>query len=468
MKAILLEEIKKVLHAEMKTALGGGYVTSVSIDSREISEGSVFFAIRGQNFDGHAFIDQAVQNGALAVVIDQAIPLSDMVKNRGISVMRVPDTIVALSRLAKFYRRKLIPSVNVIGVTGSNGKTTVREMIYHVLGRYKRGYRSPHNYNNNIGVPLTIFGIDTDCEFAVIEIGTNAPGEIAQLSSIIDMDVAVITHIGASHLEGLVDVKGVSEEKVSIISGLKPRGLVVSTTEYPPALDKLRALDVNLATFGLNENCDIYASDIKRDGGGYEFTSNDRQRIRIPMAGLHNVKNALAALAAARRLGITSQQFAMAIQDFKPVHGRMNYKVVESLTIIDDTYNANPESMNVALDELTSNLDAPRRVFACGDMGELGDKSMHYHQQLGKTIADSNVDLLLTVGPMASETAKAALDAGMGWSKVQRCVSSKRLARLAKSLMLDGDVVLVKGSRSMEMETVVKSLSRWKGKKQRK
>ncbi|MCF7958161.1 MAG: UDP-N-acetylmuramoyl-tripeptide--D-alanyl-D-alanine ligase [Phycisphaerae bacterium] len=463
MRSILLEEVKNVLRAEMKTPLGKGAVTGVTTDSRAVQPGDLFFALRGDHFDGHDFIDEVVARGAVAVVIDRKMPMSETVRNSTVSVMRVDDAVEALGVLAGFYRSKLVGSVAVIGVTGTNGKTTVREMIYHVLSKSRKVHRSPKNYNNQIGVPLTLFGIESDHQVAVVEIGTNAPGEIAPLARMAGIDVAVITHVGPSHLEGLVDVMGVSEEKVSIVTGLKGRGAIVCGVDHKPTLDKLAAMGRHVITFGLDDSCDVSAREVERVDGHYRVMTNDRCELTIPMAGLHNVKNALAALAVVRRLGVSSQAFAEAIKDFKPVAGRMVYREVNGITIIDDTYNANPVSMRSAIDELMSNDQAERRVLAFGDMGELGPDAIEIHQQFGREIAAMNVDLLLAVGPLAAHTAKAALDAGIGWSNVQKSVNSRRLARLAKSLVRNGDIILVKGSRAMAMEKVVESLERWKG-----
>ncbi|MBI9015895.1 MAG: UDP-N-acetylmuramoyl-tripeptide--D-alanyl-D-alanine ligase [Phycisphaerae bacterium] len=464
MKPILLEEIKRALHAELKTQLSGQLVRSIVIDSRQCPAGSLFVALRGENCDGHDYIDQAVAAGAVAVLIDRDVPLSPAVKDAGVTVLKVDDCVIALGELAKFYRSKFVSGTHVIAVTGSNGKTTVREMIYHVLSRFQKGIRSEKNYNNQIGLPLTIFNIQSDDQFAVVELGTNAPGEIAYLSRIAQGDVAVITNIGPAHLQGFGDIEGVSAEKTAITAGLKDHGMIICNAEHKPTLDKLHAQGRKVITFGLDDNCDVSAHYIKRLDDGYSFITNDRCPVHIPVLGLHNVKNALAALAVVRRLGITSMQFAEAIEDFRSVPGRMDFKTFNSITVIDDTYNANPASMKAALEELTSMAVMGRRVMVCGDMGEMGSQGQEFHRQLGHQIAASNIDLLLAVGPLASLTAKAALDAGMGWSKVQRAVNSKRMARLIKPMLLDGDTVLVKGARSMQMENIVKSLSRWKGK----
>ena len=463
MKAILLEEVKNVLRAELKTPLRKGRITRVTTDSRQVKAGDLFVALRGERFDGHDFIDAAVRAGAQAVLIDRNVPLSEEVKQTGVVVMQVEDTVQALGALARFYRRNLCGSVNVVAVTGTNGKTTVREMIYHVLSRFKKGHRSPRNYNNNIGVPLTIFGIEAEHDFAVVEIGTNAPGEVATLSRIAEPDIAVITRVGPSHLDGLKDIEGVSVEKVSIVVGLKEHGVLVCGVGHPPTLERAESLGRHVIKFGLDTKCDVYAEKVERDKGGVRFVTNDRCEVRLGILGVHNVNNALAALAVVRRLGITSEQFSEAMKDFKPAKGRMECREVHGITVIDDSYNANPVSMTAALEELVNFPQAKRRVFVVGDMYELGEKSEQFHRELGRNIAGEGIELLLTVGPKGAQVAESALEAGMGRGSIMRCKNSKRMARLIKSMLYDGDVVLVKGSRAMEMENVIVSLDRWKG-----
>ncbi len=464
MRPLLLDEVKNVIQAEIKTALQKGLVRAVSIDSREDQEESLFFALRGENFDGHDFIDEVVRKGARAIVVDRNLPISGTVAASGVSILKVDDSIKALGRLSRFYRKEMVGSVDVVGITGSNGKTTVREMVYHVLSKYRVGCRSPKNFNNSIGVPLTLFQIESGHQFAVIEIGTNAPGEVANLSRIAQMDVAVITHVGPSHLEGLGDINGVAEEKASIVAGLKDRGIIITGVDHPGIIEKLRGMGRTFVTCGMQDDCDVRAVNLSRREGYYSFETNDRCPIILRTPGLHNVKNALLALATVRRLGVTSSQFADAIEDFRLVSGRLNYRQINGITIIDDSYNANPSSMDAALEELLSNDKARRRVLICGDMQELGTQAREYHRQLGRKAAGSKVDLLLAVGELSACAAKSALDAGMGWSSVQRAINSKRMARLVKPLIQNGDVILVKGSRSMEMEKIVESLGRWRGK----
>jgi len=463
MKPLLLDEVKHAVRAELKTPLGKGLIKRVCTDSRQIEPQDLFVALHGERYDGHDYVNAAIAAGTRAVMIDRNMPVPENAEARNTCVMKVNDTLEALGLLARFYRRSLRHSVQVIAVTGSNGKTTTREMIYHTLSKFKKGYRSPHNYNNQIGVPLTLLGIDSDHDFAVVEIGANAPGEVAQLSRICEPNIAVITHIGPTHLEGFKNLDGVSTEKVSIVVGLQEHGVVVCGIDHPPTLDRLRTLGRHIITFGLDNHADVSGGNVRRIHGQVRFDTNDRAEVRLPIAGIHNVKNALAALAVVRRLGISSAEFARAMTDFEGAQRRMACNHVNGITIIDDCYNASPSSMSAALAELNSITEAARRIFVVGDMFELGDSSELYHRQLGADIANSKVDLLLTVGSRAAWTAEAALEAGMGRNSIQRAISSKRLARLIKSMIRDQDTILVKGSRAMKMELVVEALQRYRG-----
>ena len=336
-------------------------------------------------------------------------------------------------------------------------------MIYHVLSKKRRGYRSPASYNNRIGVPLTLLGVEPAHEFVIAELGSSAPGELRDLSRMVEPDVAVITHVGPAHLEGFKDVDSVSVEKVSIVTGLAERGIIVCSTEHQPTWERVRALQRPMVSFGLDRSADVWAQNVRSEHGKIRFETNDHCQVVIPIGGVHNVSNALAALAVVRRLGVSTNEFAAALADFGGVSSRMEYHHVNDITIIDDSYNANPASMAAALAELVSHDRAGRRILVCGDMCELGVAAEQMHCELGRQVAASDIDMLFTVGPQAAWTANAAVEAGMGKGSVQRAINSRRLARLIKSAIRDEDVILVKGSRAMQTELVVAALRRYRG-----
>jgi len=461
MKPLMISEIKQLLRAILVNIPPKGVITGVSIDSRTCAEGDLFIAIPGENFDGHDYVDQAVAAKCAAIVVEKA---PENASALDACVMVVENTIEALGKIAKYYRRTLGCAVSVIGVTGSCGKTTTRSMIYHVLSQFKQGCQSPKNYNNNIGVPLTLLSVGRDDDFVVVEMGSNHPGEIAALSHIVEPDLAVITSVGPSHLEGLGSVSGVIDEKAAITAGMSPSGQVFCFNDKGLLIEKMRGLVQPVVSFSLEDCSDIFAKEIKRTVKGVRYVTNDNVKVKLHVDGRHNIANSLAALCVARRLGISSEAFAGAMATYSPPAGRMQRIKLDEIMLIDDTYNANPASVRAAVDTLSSMKQASRRILVLGDMNELGEASHNYHKLLGRYIASlGNIDMLFTVGAKAATIANEAINSGMRIGTVQRCVSSQRLARLIKTHIHNDDIVLVKGSRALEMEKVIVSLKRFKG-----
>lgn len=458
MRPIMPDEMKTALNATMKTELYRNIIHGVAIDSRADLSDKVFFAIKGKNHDGHDFLNQAIANRAAGLVIQENITISKDILDNGINVFQVKDTVEALGKLARYYRSTMISAVELIAVTGSNGKTTTREMIHHVLSKSFKGSQSPKNYNNYIGAPLSILEIEHDHDFAVIELGTSSPGEINYLSKIVLSDIAVITSIGPSHLEGLKSIEGVSAEKASITSGLKDKGTIICNGIYANALAQFDSKRHKVITFGLDNQYHISATNITPDQrGGISFDTNDKCRIRLAIPGIHNVSNALAALAVCRRLDITTEEFAQAISDFNAVEGRLNIKLINGITVIDDSYNANPASMVAALSVLDYH-PGRRRIFCCGDMGELGSQSIELHESLGNDIANSKTDILITAGRLTRNTAEAAIKNGFATDRIYITENSEQAAKQLMEIITVGDIVLTKGSRSTHMEKIVDSI----------
>lgn len=459
MKPIMSTEVKLAINATIKNPLVNNLVHGVATDSRGDLTDKLFFAIPGKNLDGHDFLEQAVTNGAAGLVVEKDITISQSMRDRKVNVYKVDNSIEALGRLAKYYRSKHIATVQIIAVTGSNGKTTTREMICHVLSRRHKGTQSQKNFNNAIGAPLSILEIENHHEFAVIELGSNAPGEINYLSLITQPDISVITSIGPSHLEGFKTISGVCIEKTAIAHGMRPGGVVICNGANTEALSIIDHLGCKKITFGFDPACNLWAGKIVPDDkGGISFETNDRVAIHLSVPGRHNVSNALAALAACRRMDITTADFAELISDFSAVGGRLNIKQINGYTVIDDSYNANPASMSAALDVLDSQ-SGTRRVFCCGDMGELGENTIELHSELGRKIASSKTDILITAGPLSKNTAQAAIDAGF---KAQHAITTENSQQAAEKLLeiiMPGDTVLTKGSRSAKMEKIVERLN---------
>ncbi len=453
--------------AELRQAVRGGWVSphselgirGVSIDSRTAGAGEVFFAIRGERFDGHQFVPAAAEAGCLAAVIEADCVEETLARlpepGRALpaGILAVDDTTLALGRLAGWRRQRL--GGEVVGVTGSNGKTTVKRMIDHVLGKSRRGTCSPKSFNNAIGVPLTILSAELGDDYVVCEIGTNAPGEVESLTRIARPKVGVITSIGPSHLAGLGGIEGVAREKASILEHVQPAGLGV----VPAGCDLLEAVlrnyrRVRLVRFGEDSAADLRLTDYAARAGGSEFHVNGHTRVRLPLPGRHNAANALAALAVAQRLGVPLERAADALADFPGVKMRLERIERGGATILNDAYNANPASLAAAVEVLVE-TPADRRILVAGDMLELGDEATDLHRTAGRGAAERGVDVVVGVGKLGRSIARGASEAGADAREAEDAAAA---GTLLAGLLSPGDVVLIKGSRGARMERVVEAL----------
>jgi UDP-N-acetylmuramoyl-tripeptide--D-alanyl-D-alanine ligase len=399
----------------------------VSIDSRTIEKDEFFLAIEGHRFNGHDFAEIAVEQGA-AGVIGRPGKLADLAARlaRPAGLIEVGDPLAALHELARSYRAKF--DIPIVAVAGSCGKTTTKDMLASILGQTKSVVATQGNLNNFVGVPLTLLRIGAGAEAAVLEIASNAPGEIERLAWVIAPTAGIITNIGPVHLEGFGDMEGVFKEKSSLAPHVSSEGFLVAT-------------------------------DIKQEiGGGAEFTLNGAKTLRIPLVGAHNVLNALAAIAAATRLGVEPDLIRAGLERFSAQPMRMEVSRYRGAAIVNDAYNANPRAMREAISTVT---DAPakRKILALGDMLELGEFSVVAHRSLGQFIARAGVDLLYACGEFAGEIVVGAMEAGMQAERVLRCDGPDEIAASLKYILGDGDILLVKGSRGMRMERIVQLLS---------
>ena len=362
---------------EMSAAMGGRIVGDVTIpgvnnvctDSRAIAHGALFFALAGENHDGHDFVNEVLGSGATAAVVSDVSKVEAKYHVSG-RLVHVPDTLAALGRLAAWYRRQF--AAQVIAVVGSNGKTTTKDMIATVLSYKRRGRAAKASFNNSIGVPLTLLSVEPSDEFVVVEIGTNHPGEIVALARIAQPDMAVITSIGEEHLEFFGDLETVASEEFSILTGLRGRAFVaVSTQAAAFAPDKATSPYTKL-TYGLETDADLRASDILATADGQTFKVNGRMEYFLPVLGRHNVVNALAAVAIASRFRMSPEEIEAGLRDVRLPPMRMQRIEIGDVTVINDAYNANPSSVAVALDVLDQLNEPRRKVLILGDMRELG------------------------------------------------------------------------------------------------
>ena len=415
-------------------------VTGVVIDTRQLSAGALFVALRGARLDGHAFVDQA-QGRAAGVLVSRPVPTA-------LPQIQVADTLSALSQLARTWRARLAP--RVLGLTGSNGKTTVKAMAAAILKECGAVLATSGNLNNHIGVPLTLLGLRAHHTFAVIEMGANHAGEIAALTRLVQPDVALITNAGPAHLEGFGSVAGVARAKAELFEGLTPSGIVVINADdaFGAFWRKVAGGRAQL-TFGLSQGVDVQGR-LRPDGRLELATPLGRTEVMLPLEGQHNRLNALAAAAAAIALGADLEAIRTGLHQVQPVAGRLVTQVMGDIRILDDTYNANPASLAAALERLMSYPGEPWLVL--GDMAELGQEAWALHAAAGRRAHQAGVKRLYTLGPLSREATSAFGAGGFSFMAIEDL-----LAQLILELGPKVNV-LVKGSRAMRMERVVNAL----------
>jgi len=451
MKKFSIKALAGIIKAEPAGDIGGSII-GASTDSRTVKPGDCFFAIAGENFDGHNYVEGAIDKGAVCAVVCENV--------EGGPALKVADTVKALGDFARYYRQQA--DYKVVAITGSVGKTTTRHIAYHVLSRHFRVSQAPKNFNNQIGLPLTLLDADAEDEIVIAELGTNSPGEIAYLTRIALPDVAVITSVYSAHLAGFGDLQTIIEEKLSISEGLQPDGVLIINGDFDKLVGAYRAKSSKPAkfyTFGKTDGCNYQARNITGTGFGSSFAVDNTQ-VNLPLAGPGNVDNALAAWAVCSQFGLTVDDFAQAVKTQPVVSMRTELLQVGTLTVLDDCYNANPASIRNALDILT-NLDSAgkrRLVFICGDMAELGRQTDSLHAELGASIAGAGVQLLITVGRFAKIAAEAAKRNAECDLQIKCFDDTLSACNNLKDSIKDYDIILVKGSRIAKLEMAVERL----------
>jgi UDP-N-acetylmuramoyl-tripeptide--D-alanyl-D-alanine ligase len=432
----------------------GVSVTGVSIDSRTLDVGDAFFAIAGHQHDGHRYVADAAARGASCLVV-HALPDDPPAT---VSLVLVDDTTRALGRFAARHRQR--HAIPLVAVTGSNGKTTTKELIAAVLGTRWTVLRSAASFNNQWGLPLTLLRLGPEHEVAVVEIGTNQPGEIAALSALAAPTVGVVTIVVAQHTEFLGSIEGVREEKAALVRALPASGTAVLNADDARVLGMARDTRARVLTFGTTPAAAVHlASEVTDDRDGLRFSlahEGERTAVHLALAGRHNVANALAAAATGVAFGLGLAEIARGFEAATPVKGRCVWRAAGGVEILDDTYNANPVSLRAALETVAARPRSGRLVVVLGDMLELGDIADEAHREAGRQVAALGVDEFLGVGPRA----RLAVQEAQAWGPVEaRCVSTfeDTVAHLLKRLT-PGDVVLVKASRGMRLERVVDAL----------
>jgi UDP-N-acetylmuramoyl-tripeptide--D-alanyl-D-alanine ligase len=454
MPAFTVQEIVRATQGALVAGDLGVSVNGVSIDSRTVAVGEAFFAIRGHRLDGHAFLGDAAARGAACVVV-HSLP-DDLPAN--VPLVLVEDTTRALGRLAAAHRARF--TIPVVAVTGSNGKTTTKEMIAAVLATRWEVLKPPGSFNNQWGLPLTLLRLGPEHGAAVLEIGTNQRGEIAALAALADPTVAVVTTVASVHTEFLGSVQGVREEKAGLVHAVKPTGTVVLNADDARVLSMGDETTARVITYGHHASAAVrVVGDIEQDERGMRFTldvGGERQAVTLAFAGRHNVGNALAAAGAGVALGFSLEEIARGLGLAQPVKGRCIWRRAGAVSVLDDTYNASPPSVRAALDTVAAHRRGHRAVVVLGDMLELGAASDDAHREVGRWIAALGVDEFVGLGAGAGLAVVAAREAGLTEAH-HAATFEDAVAHLLKRLA-PGDVVLVKGSRGMRMERVVDAL----------
>ena len=422
----------------------------ISTDTRQITPGCLFIALRGERFDGNEFLEEAFRRGAAACVANRP---SD-----GGPVVMVPDTLRALQHLAAAYRRKF--PIPVVGVTGSVGKTSTKEMIYTALEAGFRPLKNEGNRNNEIGMPLSVFSLDHTHTAAVFEMGMSGFGEISRLSAIAAPDIGVITNIGVSHMEKLGSQENILKAKLEIRDGMKPGGTLVLNAD-DPFLRRVTPLSgERIFTYGVeNRGGDLQAENIRIEENRTSFRASCGGQsidVELPVCGRHHVYNALAALSCARLLGVGPEAAAHALASYSPTGFRQRVENFQGVTLVEDCYNASPDSMKSAFEMLAAMRVPGRRIAVLADMLELGDISTRSHMEAGAAAFDSGVDILLTFGGQAAHYGDGFRSRDPSGARPYRHFDSRRpLADALRGVMRAGDAVLFKGSRGMKLEEVI-------------
>lgn len=466
MDPISIEALARVLGAavtrrpascDVETASPG--ITGVSTDSRTAGPGDCFFAIAGGSFDGHDYVGEVFRKGAACAVVSRPVN-GEQIPG---PLLRVPDTIHALGDLARDYRRRC--RFTVVALTGSVGKTTTRQIIHHVLSRHFRTHQASKSFNNNIGLPLTLLGARPDDQVVVAELGSNHPGEIAYLTRIAEPNIAVVTNAHPAHLEGFGNLAMIVREKLSIAEGLAADGTFIINGDIEPLVTTCRNSGKSFLTFGKSAGATYRAENIACGALDSTFTIGGT-RVRLPLPGPGNVENALAAWAVCDRLGLSAESFAQALASMRGVAMRAEPVQIGTLTVLNDCYNANPASMKNALVMLRNlrTADAANRdrrlVFVCGEMAELGEQTESLHAELGATVAETGVDLLVTIGEPPRTTARVAREGARRGLQVECFGDAASACDRLPDLIRGNDIVLVKGSRMARLERVVERLTK--------
>lgn len=463
MKRFHLSDIIEGTRGLLRSGKRAESFSGISIDSRKIKSNELFIAIKGEKFDGHSFIFGSLKRGAKGVIYSEKKNVEELIESFPKSVfIEVNDTLKALQDIALFYRRKF--SVPLIGITGSNGKTTVKEMADTILSRKFKTIKNPGNLNNHIGLPLSLLHLDKRHQIGVFELGMSRAGEIKALCKIAAPTVGVVTNVGLAHAKNFRGIRDIAKAKAELIYSLPDSGVAIINGDDQNLVNVVRRFRGRKIFFGKGLDNDVRADEIDERGLGIDFIlciGRKRQRISLPVIGEHNVYNALAASACSYHFGVTQEEIKKGLESYKGVHLRLEViKTQGGVNILNDSYNANPSSMTKALESFSKISAKGKKILLLGDMLELGKIALKCHTEIGAIVAKGNYDFLFTVGRLAKNIALSSVKEGMQKGKVKSFKNSEEVIKPLKKLLSRGDWIFVKGSRGMKLDEIVNEIIR--------
>ncbi|WP_462406063.1 UDP-N-acetylmuramoyl-tripeptide--D-alanyl-D-alanine ligase [Gracilibacillus sp. Marseille-QA3620] len=448
-----LAEIAAMVDGQIHDSMKEVVVAGVTTDTRKITNANLFVPLQGEKSNGHDHVQQAFEQGASASFWEHNQPNPP----EGAALVFVDDSLKALQQLAKAYLNEL--DTKVIGITGSNGKTTTKDMTASILGTKYRVHKTSGNFNNHIGLPLTVLSAPQDTEMLILEMGMSSRGEISLLSKIGQPDAAIITNIGESHLLDLGSREGIADAKMEIVEGLKPDGVLIYNGDEPLLINRVTDLEIRKISFGRSLTNDYYPLKIESGQDDMKFTieKEGQHEFLLPVLGTHNVLNSMAAIAVGREMGVSFDEIAKGLSELKLTNMRMEVTFgAKGEKIINDAYNASPTSMKAAIELVKAMTDATKKILVLGDMLELGPEEAAYHYKMGELITEE-IDYVLAYGELSANLAEGA-KGNLGAERVFHFDDKQALVQKLKELTEPHALVLVKASRGMRLEEVVGAL----------
>jgi len=457
---VRVDEIVSSVGGKLIRGPGSKRFATFSADSRNIEEGSLFWALRGERFDGHDFVSQSIRKGAAGAVVRKGFDL-DLPENRDAALIAVEDTLKALGDFASWWRHQ--HRCRVIGITGSAGKTTTKEMTAAALMRRADTLKNQGNFNNLIGLPVTLLKLEERHRYAVLEMGMNRPGEIGRLAEVADPEIGVITNVARAHLEGVGSIEGVARAKAELVERMAPGGVAVLNGDDQVLMGAVSRFKKQVLTFGKGPECDVRAENIRAsESGRISFDVRHGMKsfsLKLRVPGFQNVYNALAAAAVGLQLGLTSDELVEGLGAFKGMQGRFTItELPGGVTLVDDTYNSNPFSLRAALSSLKAMAEGERVLVGLGEMFELGEDTVKAHREAGAMVADLGARCFLAFGEHGATMIRGAVESGFPEERAVEVRDREEMEERIRSEMKEGDFVFLKGSRRAGLDKVAERL----------